>query len=107
MGDVGAVAQCRSLLAIDALAQQNRRGALYRHLKDLVFDRPEEAAVGEPVVRGAVVRRRVRSGTPGNACRKKQILQGKLKTGSLQHRRLHRGRDPAARRGVETARRKR
>ena len=107
MGDVGAVAQCRSLLAIDALAQQNRRGALYRHLKDLVFDRPEEAAVGEPVVRGAVVRRRVRSGTPGNACRKKQILQGKLKSGSLQHRRLHRGRDPAARRGVETARRKR
>ena len=39
MRDVSAVALCRPLLTIDVLAQQNRKGALCRHLKGLVFDR--------------------------------------------------------------------
>jgi len=102
---IRAVAACRSLVAVSGIAADDLDGALSRHLRNLEFVRPAVAPRGSPVVRGAVVRKASRSGTPGNARRKALVRGGKLKRDSSRLKQLHRGRDPTARRQLETSRR--
>ena len=119
--DVRAVAKCRSLMAVAAVAERRKESALWRHLKNLRFQKPTDASPGVSAVRGACVTVRKKSGpsgpsgpsgrsgpsgTPGNQQRRNLVRHGVLKEGSVKHTRLHRGREPAARRRLETARRK-
>ena len=94
-------------------AEENKKGLLYKHLKNLVFGPASAAPKGAAVAasRGVFVakRPRRRRGGPstvcGNQSRKSQIKRGLLKKGSRRHTRLKRGVNPKARRVIETANR--
>lgn len=106
---VDEVARCRSLAQLSCLAEQDRRSALYRHLKGLTFVAAGAEDDEEDTWRGAVeVKRRVgNSGCPGNVSRRSQRKRGILKRPSAWHERVHRGTDPKAARRRETANRQR
>lgn len=119
--DAREVAKCRSLMAVVTVAERRKESALWRHLQDLRFQRPADASSSVSAVRGACVTVRKKSGpsgpsgpsgrsgpsgTPGNQRRRNLVRHGVLKEGSAKHTRLHRGREPTARRRLETARRK-
>ena len=105
LAEVRAVASCRSLVALAAVAEEFPGGPLWRHLRDLKFARAAVAPRGADTVRGAYVYKPKKSGTPGNTSRRRRLTQGKLKRGTLAHQRSHRGRDPTACRQRETGRR--
>ena len=93
----------RSLNALKELAECDHRGCLYRHLKDLVFIKPDDALANATVVR-AVVRVRKssgRSGPCGSKYRKAAVDAGVLKRPSAHFTRLKRGIDYNERRAVE------
>ena len=62
-----AAAKLRSLQCLADLAACDKRGSLYRHLLDLDFDAPDTATAQNPVVRGAVIRRKQNSGCRNRA----------------------------------------
>ena len=106
--ELQAASRCCSLFALSQLAESNKRGSLYRHLKDLVFVKPEDATPVEKIVRGAVVRKRKsngRSGPCGCRYRKKAVQNGVVKRPSAHFTRLKRGVDYRARRDSEQERR--
>ena len=106
--EIRRVASCRALMPLHAIAMERPSGALAAHLQDLKFVKASLAPKGAPAVRGACVtkvKKAGRSGTPGNVCRRNQVRRGTLKPGSARHAQLHRGREPAARRSQEHARR--
>ena len=75
--EIRRVANCRSLLAVAAIAGERPQGALAAHLGNLRFTAPRGAVAGKPVVRGAVVttaKKPGRSGTAGNKCRRSQVV---------------------------------
>ena len=84
------------------------KGLLHKHMNDLRYGRAPDAPDAAPVARGIFVMnaKRKRSGGKstcnGNQSRKRQIADGRLKKGSKKHKILHRGKEPVARRMVET-----
>ena len=105
LAEVRAVASCRSLAAVAAVAEKFPGGPLWKHLRDLKFARAAVAPQGAVTVMGAYVYKPKKSGTAGNKSRHRRLAQGKLKRGTLAHKRSHRGRDPTACRQRETGRR--
>ena len=103
--ELHAAASLRSLHRLRALAEESPGGPLDRHLRDLCFVPASEALQGAAVCRGAAACRFRRSGTCGNRSRRNQLAKGTLKRGTARWKRLKRGADVAARRGVEQARR--
>jgi len=101
--EIEVVSLRKSLIQLWKYADAHPRGLLYKHLKDLSFER---SASG---YRGAVVTRASRSGPsgePGNASRRSQLDRDVLKKPSAQLTRLHRGIDAQACRARETLKRK-
>ena len=111
LAEIKEVAACRSLMTVHAIAARRLGGPLWRHLRNLRFASASEVPAGTPVTRGACVTKVKKSGksggpgTCGNDCRKAQLDAGTLTRGSAKHKRLHRGKDPVARRRAETGRR--
>ena len=99
------MAPLRSFLRSEEVAGSFRKdGLLWKHLKNLRFAAPEGES-GEAVTRGAVVKKKRRSGTCGNERRKSQLAKGLYKPGDRHHKRLHRGVDYTERRNEEQRRR--
>ena len=107
LDEVRAVAAMKSYMSMDAYAQSNPNGNLQKHLQGLEFVPAKEAQPSDSVVRGASVLKRKASGTPGNRNRKDQLERGVLKRPSAYFTRVHRGKDPAAARANEYAKRQR
>lgn len=102
--ELQAASRCNSLNKLYELAESNKRGCLYRHLKDLDFIKPDDAPAGSNVVRGAVIRVRKSSGTSGpcgSRYRKDAVAAGVLKRPSRKFTELKRGTDYDERRAVE------
>jgi hypothetical protein len=111
LAEARTVADVRSLLKLEEIAQADPSGRLYRHLRDLEFAPAADAPPGAPTCRGAYIRKIRRnpgtsSGTAGNKSRKSQLRAGTLERGTSRWHRLKRGVDKKARRKAEQTNRK-
>ena len=102
--ELQAASRCNSLYKLYELAESDKRGSLYRHLKDLEFIKPDDAPSSTTVVRGAVIRVRKssgKSGPCGSKYRRAAVEAGVLKRPSAHFSRLKRGGNYDERRAAE------
>ena len=102
--ELQAASRCNSLYKLYELAESDKRGSLYRHLKDLEFIKPDDAPSSTTVVRGAVIRVRKSSGESGpcgSKYRRAAVEAGVLTRPSAHFTRLKRGCNYDERRAAE------
>ena len=102
-------ARVRSFRELFSLAQGNKKGLLWKHLKDLEFVPAAQRPSGRTATRGGCVVRKKksgRSGCTGSQSRKKQLAECKLQLGTAYLERLRRGIQPKERRAAEQKKRK-